>query len=241
MAFKVQNLSLCSYSANEAAPVIYSYSSDIDRLATITSEFYFGSVASDFNVNDILYISDSTDLQTGKGFYFVVRRDIELKIVTLAPLIGQSGAISDWIDVKANEIDQMNLEANKGYRVINEGLPASSLRLVLPAVENLSVGNTIMFNNYSGYKTIIMQKAGQQIFFPNNLSTTEGATDLTVSVDHPDGTGYLTSANKNDSFTLVVLYNDTVNPNSPNPPPDQSATYGTEFNINNIMGKISYF
>ena len=87
-----------------------------------------------------------------------------------------------------------------------------------------------MFTNLVGAHVVIKQNASQQIYFPISPpavnTTTEGVA------------GFISSGNVGDSFTLVCIYNNTINPNGSNPPPDKDLVYGTDFNISNLSAGI---
>ncbi len=103
MSFAAQGLNLSTYSANEVAPRIHTYSSSVDTLGAITSDpKYFGSVAPVVSVNDVFYISDCTGLPNGKGFFYVESSSIYYKTVALNSMGNSASAVIGTVTTTEN-------------------------------------------------------------------------------------------------------------------------------------------
>lgn len=196
----VQNLNLCNESCNSWAPSMYTYSSQVDSLNTITSSGYFAPIAGQLRVGDYLFISDATGLQSGKGVYYVATVDLGNKLVNLSPLISQLGSVSTQITLSpltfSSGLDEaVIMTPNTGY-IINNLTIVGNYYLILPSPSTLSLGNTITVaygNNVTGVNLYINQNAGQQITMP------DGTTTTTVG-----STGYLILNSPSDAVTLIV-------------------------------------
>jgi hypothetical protein len=188
MAFNLQHFSTLSYSTNDDAIQMFSYYADAtDSLINIVNnDAYFGQIADNFDVDDLIYISDATGLASGKGFFYVASTDIKNKKVHLVSLLAQAGGISGWQDVNTS----ITLQPNKGYRINNN--VGTTITLTLPAPSAIGQQDSIMFINTVGGTARIAQAAGQTIIVGNGTTTTGTA-------------GYLLTNTISQSFTLSCI------------------------------------
>jgi hypothetical protein len=241
MAFNIQNLGLSTSTMNTGvnlsinsgnpssstdgyikygAPAIRTYYSPFDSLVDIVNNNnYFGSVASEWNIGDMIYISDATGFQTGKNFFYVDSIDVKKQQVIIKQLVSTGGTVFDWI-ILDNTIVEENvggvyqLQSNMGYLIT--ATPQSPvpdpevpiLTCLLPT--SINAGEQISFSNQSGAIVRISQNAGQQI------SIGTDATGLGVY-------GYVMTDITNQSFDLICIGNNWL------------------FSMSNIVGSPQYF
>jgi len=142
MSFNAQGLNLSTYSANEIAPRIHTYTSSEDTLDAITSNVnYFGSVAPSLSANDLFYISDSTKLPNGKGLFYVVSVSIYSKTVELNALGNTASPVAAYITVASLAASTYRIT---GFDASNDTLTAAipAANVVVNGIYPISFGES---------------------------------------------------------------------------------------------------
>jgi hypothetical protein len=143
MSFAAQGLNLSTYSANEVAPRIHTYSSSVDTLGAITSDpKYFGSVAPVVSVNDVFYISDCTGLPNGKGFFYVENASIYYKTVALNSMGNSASAVIGTVTATENTAFQITGMSNLNA-TLTAAIPGAVVGAIYPAMFTFDAGGEL--------------------------------------------------------------------------------------------------